>query len=115
MGQFAEPDILISYARARWEDGERRAQRFADDGRRRAIVDDVIEAIISELEKRIGGNFTTIELAQIQDRSEDWCQAVAHEAAPDDPWAWDLDTVQGAAFYRYSRRASDYLMWDVDR
>jgi hypothetical protein len=107
MGGFADTDDAATYARSRWEDGERRVQRLRGSARR-ATVERVVEAILRELERRIGGTFDTIELARLQDVSEDWCTSVAHEAAPDDPWAWDLDMVQGAAFYRFARRASDY-------
>ncbi|MCW2950127.1 MAG: hypothetical protein JWN41_1140 [Thermoleophilia bacterium] len=108
MSQFAEQDTAIEYARTRWEDGERRVQRIATDSRRRELVERVVENIVSELEKRVGANFTTIELIDEQERAERWCLPVAHEVAPEEPVAWEMDLVQNAAFYRYARRASDY-------
>jgi hypothetical protein len=65
---------------------------------------------MQELEKRIGQVFSSLELANLQDGSEPWCTRIAHETAPDSPWAWELDTVQNAAFHRYSRRATDYQL-----
>ena len=108
VSNFTEPDTAAEYARARWEEGETRLQRIAHDSRRRDVIEDVVEGIVRELEKRVGQIFTTLDLAEIQYQSEDWCTSVAHEIAPDSPWAWELDTVQNAAFHRYARRASDY-------
>lgn len=99
---------MVEYARTRWEDGEQRVQRVAADSRRRDVLEVVIDALMDELEKQVGQVFTTIELSRIQDRSEQWCTRIAHDVAPDAPYAWDLDLVQNAAFHRYARRASDY-------
>jgi hypothetical protein len=108
---FTEPETMVDYARSRWEEGEIRIQRCAPDSARRDALENVVGAIMQELEKRIGQVFTSIELADLQDRSEAWCTRIAHEVAPDDPAAWELDTVQNAAFHRYARRASDYQMF----
>ncbi len=110
MSSFTEPDTAVEYARSRWEEGEQRVQRLAADSRRRDVVEEVVEAILRELEKHVGQTFTTLQLAQLQDRTEDWCTSVAHEVAPEHPWAWELDVVQNAAFHRYARRASDYQL-----
>jgi hypothetical protein len=107
---FAEPETLVDYARSRWEEGEQRVQRHTADSRRRDVIEDVVAAIMSELSKRVGQVFTSLELARVQDGSEPWCTRIAHETAPESPWAWDMDTVQNAAFHRYSRRASDYQL-----
>lgn len=107
---FTEPETIADYARARWEEGEQRVQRHTPESRRRDILEEVVEAIMHELEKRIGQVFSTLELASLQDGSEPWCTRIAHEAAPDAPFAWELDTVQNAAFHRYSRRATDYQL-----
>lgn len=109
MSSFAEPESAIEYARTRWEDGERRVQRIASDSRRRDSVEDIVEQLIHELEKRVGQNFTTQDLVDAQEGAERWCLPIAHEIAPNDPNAWEMDLVQNSAFYRYARRASDYL------
>jgi hypothetical protein len=110
VSQFAEPETAVDYARSRWEEGELRVQRAAPDSHRRDVFEDVVEALMHELEKRIGQVFTSLELANLQDTSEAWCTRIAHEVAPEHPEAWELDTVQNAAFHRYSRRASDYQL-----
>ena len=90
-----------------WREGER---RLGDaDPRRRRVLDGVIAAIVHELRRRLGGPFTTDELADLYLREgTDWCFQVAVEAAPNHPEAWDMDTVTGAAFARYLRQASDF-------
>jgi hypothetical protein len=110
VSNFAEPETLVEYARTRWEEGEHRVQRHTADSLRRDQLERVVEALLQELEKQIGQVFNTVELARLQDRSEAWCTRIAHEVAPESPYAWELDTVQNAAFHRYSRRATDYQL-----
>lgn len=107
---FTEPETIVEYARTRWEEGETRIQRFTPNSRRRDALELVVDAIMHELEKRIGQIFSSIELATMQDSSESWCTRIAHETAPGMPFAWEMDTVQNAAFHRYSRRATDYQL-----
>jgi hypothetical protein len=107
---FAEPETLVDYARSRWEEGELHVQRATPESARRDVLEAVVEALMQELEKRIGQVFTSLELARLQDGSEPWCTRIAHEVAPEAPYAWELDTVQNAAFHRYARRASDYQL-----
>jgi hypothetical protein len=90
-----------------WREGERRLA--ATEGRQRQMLERVVEAIVAELRRRLGGPFTTSELAALYLRDgTDWCFDVATKAAPGDPEAWDLSIVAGAAFARYVRQASDY-------
>ena len=110
VSQFAEPESAIQYARARWEEGETRMQRHTADSRRRDELERVVEGCLQELERRIGQVFSTLELAGQQEAAERWALPLAHELAPEAPYAWELDTVLNAAFYRYSRRATDYQM-----
>lgn len=110
VSSFAEPETMVDYARTRWEEGEQRLRRVATDSRRRDVLERVVDALMDELEKQVGQVFTTLELAAIQDRAEPWCTRIAHDVAPDAPYAWDLDVVQNAAFHRYARRASDYQL-----
>ena len=90
-----------------WREGERRLN--AAEGRERASLQRVVDAIVDELRRRLGGPFTADELAALYMRDgTDWCFEVATRAAPADPEAWDLGTVAGAAFARYVRQASDF-------
>jgi hypothetical protein len=90
-----------------WQEGQRRLAA-ADSGQRTAL-ERVTDAIVDELRRRLGGPFTTDELATFYvTAGTDWCFDVATRAAPHDPAAWDLSTVTGAAFSRYVREASDF-------
>lgn len=89
-----------------WRDGERRLAG-ADPGLRPRL-DRVTDALVGELRRRLGGPFTTGELAGLYGQGIDWCFDLAARVAPGEPEAWDLPTVAGAAFARYAREASDY-------
>jgi hypothetical protein len=90
-----------------WQEGLRRLAA-ADPGVRPAL-EGVVEALVLELRRRLGGPFTTDELAALYlEQGTDWCFAVAVRVAPREPAAWDMTTVAGAAFARYVRQASDF-------
>jgi hypothetical protein len=90
-----------------WREGQRRLER-SDAGQRR-VLDRVIEALVDELRRRLGGPFTADELARLYgEGGTDWCFDIATRVAPGNPDAWDLTTVAGAAFARYLREATDY-------
>ena len=61
-----------------------------------------------ELRRRLGGSFTTDELADLYDAGTDWTLDLAVNVAPGAPWAWDQRIVADAAFARYVREATDY-------
>jgi len=98
----------VSYETAvqQWRAGERRLQ--AASGAERRVLDRVVAAIVDELRRRLGGKFTADELAGLYDRVTAWCLDIAVSVAPDDPYAWEADTVADAAFARYLREATDY-------
>jgi hypothetical protein len=90
-----------------WLDGQRRlsALQPAD----RPTADRVVDAIVDELRRRLGGPFTVQELADLYtEQGTDWCFEIAVRVAPRSPAAWDLTTVAGAAFARFARGASDF-------
>jgi len=89
-----------------WEEGERRLREA--DAARRGTLERVTERIVAELRRRLGGPFTTAELVELYDAGTDWCLDVAMTAAPEDPWAWEAQTVADAAFRRYVREARDF-------
>jgi len=90
-----------------WREGQRRLRDADPDVR--SAMDRVVDAIVDELRRRLGGPFTTQELAQLYgEQGTDWCFDIAVRAVPSTPAAWDLPTVAGAAFARYVRGASDY-------
>jgi len=90
-----------------WQDGQRRLA--AADPADRPAMERVIDELVTQLHRRLGGPFTTRELARLYvEQGTDWCFDVAVRVAPSQPAAWDLPTVAGAAFARYAREASDY-------
>ena len=90
-----------------WREGQRRLAQ-ADPSVRPAL-ERVTDAIVDELRRRLGGVFTTDELARYYgDEGIDWTFGVAVRTVPNNPDAWDLTTVANAAFGRYVRAASDY-------
>jgi hypothetical protein len=90
-----------------WQDGQRRlaAAEPAD----RPAMDRVVDELVAQLRRRLGGPFTVDELARLYvEEGTDWCFDVAVRVAPGRPAAWDLPTVAGAAFATYARQAIDY-------
>ncbi len=95
---------MLEYARLQWHDGERRLRELPPEGRR--VFDRVVERLVAELRRRLGGSFTAQELAELYDRSNVWTMPLAIEIAPAEPGAWE-QWVADAAFNRYLRDASD--------
>ncbi len=91
---------------AQWQEGLRRLAEAPPDERR--MLERVTQRIEDELRRRLGGRFTTDELADLYDEGTDWCTDIAVATAPEDPYAWDVRTVADAAFGRYLRSATDY-------
>ena len=89
-----------------WKEGERWLRDAPPE--QRQTLDRVVERTVAELRRRLGGPFTSAELADLYDeRGTGWVTELASNAAPDRPWAWD-QRVADAAFARYLREASDY-------
>ena len=74
----------------------------------RDVLEAVTRRIAAELRRRLGGPFTTGELAELYDEGTDWCSDIAFATAPDQPYAWDVRIVADAAFGLYLREATDY-------
>jgi hypothetical protein len=89
-----------------WQEGERRVRAALPD--ERMAMDRVIERILAELRRRLGGPFVIDELVALYDAGTSWCTDIAYQVAPGAPWAWDARTTADAAFARYVREASDY-------
>jgi hypothetical protein len=89
-----------------WRDGERRFLELSPD--LAPIVDRVVDAVVAELRRRLGGRFTSQELAELYGRGTTWCLELATRVAPDEPGAWETPLAADAAFARYQREATDY-------
>jgi hypothetical protein len=90
-----------------WQEGQRRLA--GSEPGERVAMQNVVDELVVQLRRRLGGPFTVAELARLYiEQGTDWCFDVAVRAAPSTPAAWDLTTVAGAAFARYAREAIDY-------
>jgi hypothetical protein len=98
--------VAYDTALLQWQDGERRLRDAPPD--QRQALDRVVDRIVAELRRRLGGPFTTDELVALYDQGTRWCLDIAYATAPGAPWAWDERTVADAAFGRYLREATDY-------
>ena len=89
-----------------WQQGERRLRDAPPE--RSAVLERVVGELVSELRRRLGGRFSSQELAELYGKGTAWALQVAMRTAPDEPWAWEAGLVVDAAFARYLREASDY-------
>ena len=97
---------MFDSALAQWHEGLRRLADAPPD--ERSVLERVTAAVEAELRRRLGGAFTTGELADLYDQGTDWVTDLAVSVAPDEPYAWDVRTVGDAAFGRYLRSATDF-------
>ena len=98
----------MSYENAiyQWTEGEQRVASSPPE--RAARIERVVEALVAELRRRLGGRFSTDELVELYMTDTRWCLGLAMRVAPDDPWAWEAPVVVDAAFGRYVREAADF-------
>ena len=97
---------MLENAIAQWRRGEKRVSSAPED--RRAVLERVVSGLVAELRRRLGGRFTTAELADLYARDTAWCLPLAMRLAPEKPWAWEAGLVIDSAFARYAREAADY-------
>jgi len=66
-----------------------------------------VEALVTELRRRVGGTFTIGELAEEYVRADVWARDVLSEQGTR-AWPRTLSLAEGAAFHLYARGAVDY-------
>jgi hypothetical protein len=66
-----------------------------------------LEAITTELRRRVGGTFTIGELVDEYVHADVWARGVLAEQGTRE-WPRTLSLVEGAAFHLYARGAVDY-------
>jgi hypothetical protein len=98
----------VSYETAlyQWQQGERRLARTPAE--RRPLQERIVEVLVGELRRRLGGRFSTQELVELYEAGTAWCLQLAMKLAPEEPWAWEAGVVVDAAFARYLREAADF-------
>jgi hypothetical protein len=98
--------VPFDTAADQWTAGLRLLETAPAD--QRSVLETVTRRIEAELRRRLGGPFSSQELAELYDAGTDWCSDVAYATAPEHPYAWDVRIVADAAFGRYLREAVDY-------
>lgn len=98
-------DVLS--ARLEWEEAHRRLAEASHDEALEEAYRLQLEAVTSELRRRVGGTFTLGELSEEYVRAEVWVRETLAELGLTG-WARTLALVEGAAFHLYSRGAVDY-------
>jgi hypothetical protein len=98
--------VSFETALYQWQQGERRLRAAPPE--RAPGFERVIDVLVTELRRRLGGRFTAQELADLYEAGTAWCLQVAMKSAPEDPWAWEAGVVVDAAFGRYLREAADF-------
>jgi hypothetical protein len=93
-------------AYAQWREGDRRVREAPLE--EQYVLERVVGRIAAELRRRLGGPYTSEEVADLYERGTDWATELAAQTAPDEPWAWDPRVVVDAAFARYVRGARDF-------
>ena len=97
----------VESARLEWEEAYRDLVEVARDPVREEDLRLQVDAVTSELRRRVGGTFTLRELAQEYARADVWARAAVGDGARPG-WPRTLSLVEGAAFHLYSRGAVDH-------
>jgi len=98
----------VDVARHEWEDGTRRIEAARDDVPRYHQLLALLELIVGELRKRVGGTYTLEELAAEYGEAESWARELLDERSTLPGWPRDLTIVLAAAFDAYQLGAVDY-------
>jgi hypothetical protein len=93
--------------RLEWEDAYRALVDAAQDSSREDGLRRQLEAVTSELRRRVGGAFTLHELVEEYAIADVWARDTLAELGVRG-WPRTLTLVEGAAFHLYSRGATDY-------
>ena len=97
----------LETARQEWEEGYRRVQAEAGNRVRHERLLAGVDAITAELRRRLGQTFTLAELVEAYAGAERWSRDVLAESGAD-VWPSSLSAVEDAAFFLYSRGATDF-------
>ena len=98
----------LESARREWEEGHGRLLARAGDARTREQLLRQVDAVTTELRRRVGATFTLAELAGAYADADRWSRAAVAELAPPPGWPRTLALVEAAAFHLYARGATDY-------
>jgi hypothetical protein len=93
--------VAVEHARQQWEEGHRRLQSYSVDRALFLQLHAQVNAVVDELNRRVGQTFTLAELADAYREADRWIYEVLGPAR-------QLTIVQDAAFHDYARGAVDY-------
>lgn len=96
----------VESARLEWEDAHRVLAQAMHESPGREQLLAQLEAVSSELRRRVGGTYTLRELVDEYGRADVWVRDAVVGATPG--WPRTLSLVEGAAFHLYARGAVDY-------
>ncbi len=96
--------VVVEHARQQWEEGFRRLQSHASDPALFTRLHAQVDAVVSELNRRLGQSFTLAELALAYRDADRWLPEVLGPGAAAD----HLALVEDAAFHLHARGAVDY-------
>jgi hypothetical protein len=97
----------VASARLEWEEAHRGLADACRDPRQEAALRPQLEAVTSELRRRVGGTFTLRELVDAYAGADRWTGDALAELGVAG-WPRTLALVEGAAFHLYSRAAVDF-------
>lgn len=97
----------LESAKLEWEHAYRDLVAAVRDPALEARLHAQLDAVSTELRRRVGGTYTLRELAEEYVVADGWArEALAELASPG--WPGTMATVEGAAFHLYARGAVDY-------
>jgi hypothetical protein len=100
--------VEVDSARRDWAAGH---SRFVEASRDVPTADRLhrqVEVLFAELRRRVGGTFTTAELAREYGRADAWARDAVELRAPSPGWSRTLSLSLDEAFHLYARGAQDY-------
>jgi hypothetical protein len=98
--------VAVEHARQQWEDGYRRLQSLVSDRTLFLRLHAQVDAVVDELNRRVGQTFTLAELADAYREADRWLLELL--ASEPGAGASNLALVEDAAFHLYARGAVDY-------
>jgi hypothetical protein len=97
----------LESARLEWEHAYRNFAQVVRDPVLEQRVREQLDAVTTELRRRVGGTFTLRQLADEYAIADRWAREVLSEHGIPG-WPRTLALVEGAAFHLYARGAVDY-------
>ena len=99
--------VALEHARQEWEQGHRRLLGLASEPALYRRLNDQVDALTTELRRRVGQTFTLAELADAYTDADAWgWELLARNLRPAD--LAHAATIEDAAFHLYARGAVDY-------